>query len=190
MGRVIHRCNNSRDPYTISPPSLSTTASCSLAISTILWYHHLGHPAPSIMAHLQNLSAIMCNKAAHSLWHACQLGKRTCLPFAPSASTTSEPFTLLHCDIWTSPIPSNLGYNYYLVMLDDFSRFCWTFPLCQKIEVYNHLVDFVAYIYTQFDSVPMCFQANNGTEFVNNAMPSFLSSRGISFRLSCPYTSQ
>ena len=65
-------------------------------------------------------------------------------------------------------------------------------PFCyvKKIEVYNHLVDFIAYIYTQFDSVPMCFQANNGTEFVNNAMPSFLSSRGISLRLSCPYTSQ
>lgn len=34
-----------------------------------------------------------------------------------------------------------------------------------------------------------CFQAANGTEFVNNATTTYLASRGILLRLSCPYTS-
>jgi hypothetical protein len=66
-------------------------------------------------------------------------------------------------------------------MIDD--------PLRQKSEVYGHLVKFVSYAQTQFGRVPKCFQADNGTKFVNHAMDAFLSSRGILLRLSCPYTS-
>jgi transposase InsO family protein len=88
------------------------------------------------------------------------------------------------------PVLSTSGYKYYLVMLDDFTRFCQSFPLHQKSKVYGHLVNFVAYVQTQFRSISKCSQLNNGTEFVNNAMSDFLSSHGILLRLSCPYTSQ
>jgi histone deacetylase 1/2 len=188
-GRVILRCNSSGDLYTISPASPSTAASCSLAITSTLWHHRLGHPSDSVVASLRNMSIITCNKAARSLCHACQLGKHTRLPFASSVSTTSEPFALVHCDVWTSPVPSTSGYKYYLVMLDDFTHYCWSFRLHQKSEVYGHFVDFIAYVQTQFGCVPKCFQANNGTELVNHAMSTFLSSRGVVLRLSCPYTS-
>jgi hypothetical protein len=120
LGRVLLRCNSSGDLNTVSLASLSPIASCSLAVSIALWHHRLGHLTPSGVAHLQNLSAITCNKATRSLCHACHLGKHTST-FCPPASTTSEPSTLLHCDVWTSPIPSNSGHKYYLVMLDDFS---------------------------------------------------------------------
>jgi hypothetical protein len=36
--------------------------------------------------------------------------------------------------------------------------------------------------------MPKSFQADNGTEFVNHATTSFLTSHGITLRLSCPYT--
>jgi transposase InsO family protein len=42
---------------------------------------------------------------------------------------------------------------------------------------------------TQFDRPVKCFQADNGTEFVNNATSTFLAARGTLLRLSCPYTS-
>jgi len=188
-GRVILRCNSSGDLYTISPASPSTAASCSLAVTSTLWHHRLGHPSDCVVTSLRNMSIITCNKTARSLCHACQLGKHTRLTFASSVSITSEPFALVHCDVWTSPVPSTSGYKYYLVMLDDFTHYCWSFQLRQKSEVYGHFVDFIAYAQTQFGCVPKCFQADNGTEFVNHAMSSFLSSRGVLLRLSCPYTS-
>jgi transposase InsO family protein len=101
----------------------------------------------------------------------------------------SEPFALVHCDVWTS-ILSNTSYKYYLVILDDFTHFCGTFPLRQQSEVYGHFVDFVAHVQTQFNSIPKCFLADNGTEFINNAMSTFLYSRNILLRHSFPYTSQ
>lgn len=73
---------------------------------------------------------------------------RVCL-FASSVSTMSEPFALVHCDVWTSLVLSTLGYKYYLVMPDDFSHFYWSFPLPQKFKVYGRFVDFVAYAQTR-----------------------------------------
>jgi hypothetical protein len=53
--------------------------------------------------------------------------------------------------------------------------------------VHQHIVDFIAFARTQFLPVK-CFQADNGTEFVNNAMLSSLVARDIVFHLSYTYT--
>ena len=55
-GRVILRCNSSRDLYTISPASPSTAASCNLAVTSTLWHHRLGHPTDSVFTSLRNMS--------------------------------------------------------------------------------------------------------------------------------------
>jgi len=97
---VLLRCNSNGDLYTIShhmPPR------CHVAVvSPELWHSRLGHPAPAVVNTLNKLSAIQCNKAARRICHACQLGKHARLPFARSVSSTSAPFELVHCDVWTS----------------------------------------------------------------------------------------
>src|SRR6185295_8408813 len=69
--------------------------------------------------------------------------------------------------------------KYYLVMVDDFTHYCWAFPLRHKSEVHRHIVEFVSYAHTQFSLSVKCFQADNGTEFINNATSTFLASRGV-----------
>jgi len=182
---VLLRCNSNGDLYTIPhhmPPR------CHVAIvSPELWHSRLGHPAPAVVNTLTKLSAIQCNKAARHICHACQLGKHARLPFASSVSSTSAPFELVHCDVWTSPVLSISGYKFYLVIVDDYTHYCWIFPLRHKSEVHEHIVQFVAYAHTQFSFPVRCFQADNGTEFINNATATFLASRGILLRTSCPY---
>jgi hypothetical protein len=181
---VLLRCNSNGDLYTIPhrlPPR------CHVAVVTPeLWHARLGHPAPAAVQTLNKLSAIQCNKAARRICHACQLGKHARLPFDSSVSNTSTPFELVHCDVWTSPVLSISGYKYYLVILDDFTHFCWTFPLRHKSEVHEHIVQFTAYANTQFSSSVRCFQTDNGTEFINSATAA---ARGILLCTSCPYTS-
>jgi len=99
------------------------------------------------------------------------------------------PFELVHCDVWTSPVASVSGYQYYLVLLDDFTHFYWTFPLTRKSEVSTHITKFCNYVHTQFSLAIKAVQADNGTEFVNNTLHTLFASRGIHLRLSCPYTS-
>jgi hypothetical protein len=50
------------------------------------------------------------------------------------------------------------------------------------------MIEFIAYAQTQFGTTPKSFQADNGIEFANHATTSFLTSHGITLRLSCPYT--
>ena len=63
------------------------------------------------------------------------------------------------------------------------------FPLKHKSDVHQHIIDFIAYARTKFGLPVKCFQADNGTEFVNRAMHASLRANGIIFHLSCPYTS-
>jgi histone deacetylase 1/2 len=134
--RVMLRCNSADDLYTI--PTTPPTPHASIAISTDLWHHRLGHPSSATIDILPHSVSISCNKVAHTLCHSCQLGKHVWLSFSNSSSFSTMPFELVHCDVWTSPIAGILGFQYYLVLLDDFTHFCWTFPLVRKSEVAAH----------------------------------------------------
>ena len=90
-----------------------------------LWHSRLGHLAPAVVNTLNKLSAIQCNKAARRICHACQLGKHARLPFASSVSSTSTPFELVRCDVWTSLVSSISDYKFYLVIVDDYTHYCW-----------------------------------------------------------------
>jgi hypothetical protein len=46
--------------------------------------------------------------------------------------------------LWTSPIISNSCFQYYLVIVDDYSHYYWTFPLRTKSDVAITLVNFLA----------------------------------------------
>ena len=87
-------------------------------------------------------------------------------------------------------MPSNSGLSYYLVILDDFSHFTWTFPLRRKSDVASSLHAFYAYVATHFHRTIAHLQTDNGKEFDNLAIRTLLSSHGTIFRLTCPYTSQ
>lgn len=165
--REILRCNSTGDLYTIPPTDSSAAPHAGLAISSSLWHLRLGHPAPAAITTLRQKASITCNKDGRTLCHSCQLGKHVRLPFSNSRSRSSTPFELVHCNVWTSPVVSISGYCYYLVILDDFSHFCWTTPLVHKSEVTKHITDFCAYAHTQFSLPVRSIQADNGTEFVN-----------------------
>ena len=84
---------------------------------------------------------------------------------------------------------SNSGYKFYLVILDDFSHYVWTFSLRHKSDVLPTLISFHAFVGTQFQHSIQCFQTNN-EEFDNSASQAFFVKHGIMLRLTCPYTSQ
>jgi hypothetical protein len=132
-------------------PSTTTPATpqAHLVMSASLWHQRLGHPGHADLDSLKHLNSISCNKVSRSICHSCQLGKHARLPFSSSVSNTSAPFEIVHCDVWTSPAPSISGYSYYLVILDDFTHNCWTFPLKCKLEVHQLMVDFISFANTQ-----------------------------------------
>ena len=99
------------------------------------------------------------------------------------------PFELIHCDLWTSPIASVSGFKYYLVILDDFTHFVWTFPLRNKSEVHSLFLNFQRYVSVHFFLPIRFIQCDNGREFDNIKNRTFFLQHGILLRFSCPYTS-
>jgi transposase InsO family protein len=188
---VIIRCNSSGDLYTIPPVTdvSSPKALVSSATTSTVWHARLGHPGNAVFNKLQSSRLIQCNKPNHRTCHACQLGKHVRLPFSSSVSSSKSPFELIHYDVWTSPVVSTSGFKYYLVLLDDFTHFCWTFPLKQKSDVFHSITTFHSYVHTQFGLPIKVLQADNDTEFVNHTLFTFLDQHDIVTRLSCPYTS-
>lgn len=99
------------------------------------------------------------------------------------------PFQVVHADVWTSPVASFSGFKYYLVLIDDYTHYVWTFPLRAKSEVFQCIKSFHAYVSTQFQLPLLALQTDNGREFDNHALRSHLTAHGAVLRLLCPYTS-
>lgn len=107
------------------------------------------------------------------------MGKSKRLPFSASHRYTSTPLHLIHTNIWTSPVLSISCYNYYVVYLDDFSRYTWLYHLRAKLEVYDCFIKFDRLVEKQFSSSIKQLQSDGGGEFTSNHFQSFLSKNGI-----------
>jgi hypothetical protein len=81
------------------------------------------------------------------------------------------------------------GSKYYLIILDDFTHYLWTFPLKQKSDTFTNVSNFFAYAATQFRYTVKAIQCDNGWEFDNSSTRTFLLSKGAQLRMSCPYMS-
>jgi hypothetical protein len=95
----------------------------------------------------------------------------------------------MHLDLLTSPVISVSGSKNYLVILDDFTYYLWTFPLKLKSNTFTTLSNFFAYVSNQFSRKVNAIQCDNGRKFDNSSTRIFLLSNGTHLRMSCPYTS-
>jgi len=183
---VLLRCNNHGELYPLapSPPEALVTTAPTIE----LWHQRLGHPRcrtlQQTLCHLEFVPSKLS-----PVYDSCQLGKHVRLPFSSSNLVSYVPFQIVYADVWTSPVSSFSGFKYYLVLIDDFTHYIWTFPLRAKSDVFDCLIAFHAYVRTQFQLPLLALQTNNGKEFDNLAMRCHYEHHGIVLHLSCPYTS-
>lgn len=191
-GTKLMRCDSIGDLYplfTNNRATFSDIPSAFTALSPELWHSRLGHPGAAVLSSLRSKNFIDCNKARQSFCSSCNLGKHSRLPFYASVSYTLLPFDIIHSDIWTSPVISTSGHRYYVLFLDDYSKFLWTFPIANKSQVTHLFKSFHNIVKTQFERNIKTFQCDNGTEYINGMFKEFFDQNGMLFRLSCPHTS-
>ncbi|PKU64191.1 Retrovirus-related Pol polyprotein from transposon TNT 1-94 [Dendrobium catenatum] len=179
--------------YPIKLPQSSASSITALASSTapsFIWHQRLGHPSSSIQ---QGLSSLLLFSPSFVNLHcnACSQAKCTRLPFSLSQSTTTKCLELVHSDVWgSSPTPSMQAYLYYVVFIDDYSRYTWIYPLCHKSEVYTIFLQFQALVEKQFQHPIKILRTDGGGEYVNIIFKNHLTKSGIIYQISCPYTPQ
>lgn len=96
----------------------------------------------------------------------CPLAKQKRLSFSHSSSMATSVFDLVHCDIWGPFTPKTVnGQKYFLTIVDDFSRFVWTYLLVHKNDVSSVLSQFFQQVTTQFGKNIKILRCYNGSEF-------------------------
>ncbi|GKA16980.1 putative RNA-directed DNA polymerase [Tanacetum coccineum] len=138
---------------------------------------------------LTKYSLPVSNKSLSSFCNSCHIGKSSKLHLSSSNYKSTHILDLLVCDVWgLTPITSSDGHNYFLLCVDDFSRYMWIFPLTHKSDVFNVFKQFITVIERQFNTKLKSVQTDWGGEFRN--LSTFFTSLGILHRRSCPHTSE
>jgi hypothetical protein len=76
---------------------------------------------------------------------------------------------MIHSDLMGPfPHPSIRKERFFVIFVDDFSRFTWIYFLRKKSEVFQHLKDFKALVETQYGDKIKVLRTDNRGEYVNH----------------------
>ena len=121
----------------------------------------------------------------------CQFGKQIALPFNNSVSHALSPFDLIHSYVWGPfPITTQGGSRYFVIFVDDFSRYTWIYLFKNHLELYQMYHDFTKMIETQFSKPTKVFRSDNAQEYKAHEFTSILHQFGVVSHSSCVGTSQ
>jgi len=123
---------------------------------------------------------------------SCQKGKQTKTSFkSKKIISTTRPLELLHIDLFGPSRTKSLGGNYYaLVIVDDFSRFTWTFFLPTKSNAFNSFKKIAKSIQNQKHLKIFFLRTDDGGEFQNEQFEIFCEEFVITLNFSSPRTPQ
>ncbi|KAJ0800174.1 putative RNA-directed DNA polymerase [Helianthus annuus] len=160
-----------------------------LASTIETWHKRLGHASKGKLAKVDFLSAITTKLG--NFCDSCAMAKFARTPFPSSFIKTIEPFQLVHCDIWGGyRVPSYTKANYFLTIVDDYSRAVWVFLIKHKSDASKCLMFFCKMVEVQFDKTIKRIRCDNGSEFTSNDMIQFYNERGMLLETTCPHTPQ
>ncbi|KAJ3704083.1 hypothetical protein LUZ61_007788 [Rhynchospora tenuis] len=167
--------------------SSSPTAFYGVQASATKWHYRLGHPSKDVTLNVVNRFQLPCISNKLTICHDCSIAKAHRLPFTASSSVSTFPLEIIHSDVWgPSPILSHNGFRYYVVFIDDYSKYTWVYFLKNKHEVPHIFSQFKAQVENLLQSTIKILRTDGGTEF----KPIAAQHPQITHQTSCPYTPQ
>ncbi|CAI7787420.1 unnamed protein product, partial [Closterium sp. NIES-53] len=183
-------------------------ASCScrlLSHQTLLWHHHLAHPS---LPRLRGLhSRLLVSGLPKSLpplppspappCHPCVEGRQRATPHSSSFPPTTAPLQTLHMDVWGPARVSGQGRaRYFLLVVDDYTRYTTVFPLRSKGEVSSILIPWIRSVRLQLserfgqDLPVLRLHSDRGGEFSTNLLRDFFRGEGTTQTFMLPDSPQ
>ena len=198
MGKTIGSSKERESLYYFDETDVSGQCSPTVCNSTsrprenelLLWHKMMGHPS---FQYLQHLFPSLCsNKTSWDFQcEVYELVKHHRASFPKSKYKPSIPFTLIHSDLWgPSRTPNKTHKKWFITFIDDHTRLCWVYLLTDKTEVQSVFVNFHSMIQTRFHTKIQIFRIDNGIEYYNHSLSTYLQENGIIHQSSCVDTSQ
>ncbi|CAI7849072.1 unnamed protein product [Closterium sp. NIES-54] len=171
LATFTRRPGSSLYTLTTEPPQVAASAqvsalgqvaaSCScrlLSHKTLLWHHRLGHPSLPCLHGMH--SCLLVFGLPMSLPPLPPFPALPCLPWiegrqcaashSSSFPSTTAPLRTLHMDVWGPARVSRQGReHYFLLAVDDYTRYTTVFPLRSKGEVSDVLIPWIRTVHLQ-----------------------------------------
>ncbi|CAI7873451.1 unnamed protein product [Closterium sp. NIES-53] len=190
---------------TSGPGPESAPCSCRLlSHQTLLWHHRLGHPS---LPRLRGMaSRVLVSGLPRSLPPLPSGPTPTCVPCvegrqraAPHSTfpPTEAPLQTLHMDVWGPARVRGQGHErYFLLVVDEYSRYTTVFPLRSKGDVTEVLIDWIRTTRLQLresfgsDFPVLRLHSDRGGEFSSARLGAFCRARGIRQTFTLPASPQ
>ncbi|CAI7825100.1 unnamed protein product, partial [Closterium sp. NIES-53] len=161
---------------------------------TLLWHHRLGHPS---LPRLRGMhSRLLVSGLPRSLpplppspappCLPCAEGRQRAAPHSSSFPPTTAPLQTLHMDVWGLAHVSGQGRErYFLLVVDDYTRYTTVFPLRSKGEVSAVLIPWIRTVCLQLlerfgqDLPVLRLYSDRGGEFSSDLLHDFFRGEGI-----------
>nr|GFB28089.1 retrovirus-related Pol polyprotein from transposon TNT 1-94 [Tanacetum cinerariifolium] len=115
------------------------------------------------------------------LCSSCELGKSNRKSFHTKLTPSSKRrLQLLDMDLCgPMQVASINGKRYVLVIVDDYSRYTWTYSLRSKDETPEVLIDFLRLVQKRLQAQVRVVRTNKGMEFLNQTLHAYFAAEGI-----------
>ncbi|CAI7902599.1 unnamed protein product [Closterium sp. NIES-54] len=176
-----------------------------LSHEALLCHHRLGHPS---LPRLRGMaSRALVSGLPRSLpplppgpaptYVPCVEGRQRATPHSSSFPPTEAPLQTLHMDVWGPARVHGQGLVcYFLLVVDDYSRYTTVFPLRSKGEVPEVLIDWIHGARRQLsesfgsDLPDLRLHSDRGGEFSSDLLRAFCRSKGIRQTFTLPASPQ
>ncbi|CAI7812599.1 unnamed protein product [Closterium sp. NIES-53] len=112
---------------------------------------------------------------------------RSCLMISLPLSRPFPPLPLLHAPLVFKPSSPN-GHRYFLLLVDDHSRFATVYPLCAKFDAPSLIICWAEQARLCFGRPVARLHSDGGGEFFNQSLSSYCSSHGIRQTSTLPHS--
>lgn len=148
------------------------------------WHNKLGHGSFGYIKKISKSLGIGSDLKAKLTCDTCVLAKATKLPFPRSLNRASDKFELVHTDLSGIIRVSNPeGFNYFLLFMDDLTRYLTVFLLSRKFQVEKCYRQYRNWAKVQFGKDIKCLRSDNGGEFKNQLMDQLTTDEGTNRQL-------
>nr|GEZ82661.1 zinc finger, CCHC-type [Tanacetum cinerariifolium] len=131
------------------------------------------------------------NHAGH-ICDACLLGKHIRTPFPNQAKFISKnPLDLVYRDLCGPISPAtHSGKKLIFLLVDDCTRFMWTYFLTSKDQAFSTFKEFRKYIEMEMRMKLRMLRTDRASEFTSNEFTKYCKENGIARQLTAPYSPQ
>ncbi|CAI7884443.1 unnamed protein product [Closterium sp. NIES-53] len=183
-------------------------ASCScrlLSHQTLPWHYRLGHPSLPRLCGIH--SRLLVSGLPRSLpplppspalpCLPCVEGRQRAAPHSSSSPPTSAPLQTLHMDVWgPTRVSGQSRERYFLLVVDDYTRYTTVFPLRSKSQVVDVLISWIRTVRLQLrerfgqDLPVLRMHSDKGGEFSSTLLRDFCRGEGILQSFTLPESPQ